>query len=132
MTRSRSRQSMAVAGVVASALAVASCGVGAQVWTGPDGTVTAEPGSRHCGTESALFLVLGDKQYVFDPGSTIEHRFLVSKPEQDAELPADAVDTGLRRSAAHLWLAADGNAPYVVAGDTVQKWPRATQRLGCD
>ena len=132
MARSMRHRLGLVAVISVAALGVAGCGASAQVWTGPDQTVTAQPGSGHCGQESVLFLVLDDEQYVFDPGSTIERQLLVSEPEKDADLPADAVDTGLRRSDAEMWLAADGDAAYVVAGDNVQKWPRATQRFGCD
>jgi hypothetical protein len=83
-----------------------------------------------------LFLDLGDAQYVFDPGSSIEPQMLASKPEEKSTLPADAVDTGLRHSKAELWLAANGDAVYVVSGDgvkndSVQKWPRAVQPIVC-
>lgn len=118
--------------VVAAAWGLSACGASAQVWRGTDQTVTADPGSRQCGTESVLFLALGDEQFVFDPGSTIDRALLTSDPEQDADLPADAVDTGLRRSDAELWLAADGDAVYVVSQDNVQKWPRAVTPIGCD
>ncbi len=119
------------------AVALAACGASAQVWTGPDQTVTANPGASHCGEESVLFLTLGDEQYVYDPGSTIERQLLTSEPEKRVDLPADAVDTGLRRAGKELWLAADGDAVYVVsgdavAGDTAQKWPRAVTSIGCD
>ena len=125
-----------IALAVAAALLLAGCGASAQVWTGPSQTVTAYPGSSHCNDESVLFLALGDAQYVFDPGSVIEPQMLASKPEKNTTLPADAVDTGLRHSTAELWLAANGDAAYVVSGDgvqndSVQKWPRAVQSLVC-
>jgi hypothetical protein len=120
----------------AATLVLTGCGASAQVWTGPSETVTAYPGARHCNLESALFLDLGDAQYVFDPGSTVERQMLVSEPEEKATLPPDAVDTGLRRSDAELWLAANGDAVYVVSGDgvkndSVQKWPRAVEPIVC-
>ncbi len=123
--------------VVAAALGVAGCGTSAQVWTGADQTVTANPGPRHCGTESVLFLSLGDQQYIYDPGSTIERQLLTSEPQKSVNLPADAVDSGLRHSDKEMWLAANGDAIYVVsgdavAGDTAQKWPRAVTPIGCD
>ncbi len=120
----------------AATLVLAGCGASAQVWTGPSQTVTAYPGSSRCNDESVLFLKLGDAQYVFDPGSTIERQLLKSEPEKDATLPADAIDTRLRRSDAEMWLAANGDALYVVSGDglqndSVQKWPRAVEPIVC-
>jgi hypothetical protein len=125
-----------IALTLAATLVLAGCGASAQVWTGPSETVTAYPGSSHCNDESVLFLDLGDAQYVFDPGSVIEPQMLVSKPEKKSTLPADAVDTGLRRSDAELWLAANGDVAYVVSGDgaqkdSVQKWPRAVEPIVC-
>lgn len=123
--------------MVAAMLGATACGARAQVWAGPDQTVTAHPGSRHCGQEAVLFLDLGGEMYVYDPGSTIERQLLKSEPEKRVDLPADAVDTGLRHSDKEMWLAADGDAVYVVpgdavAGDTAQKWPRAVTPIGCD
>jgi hypothetical protein len=132
MARSRFRIALAVA----ATLVLAGCGASSQVWTGPSQTVTAHPGASHCNEESVLFLNLGDAQYVFDSGSVIEPQMLVSKPEKKSTLPADAVDTGLRRSDAEMWLAADGDAVYVVSGDglqndSVQKWSRAVEPIVC-
>ena len=135
MARSRSRMTVAggaLAGVLATALVLTGCGASAQVWTGPGHTVTAYPGSRHCHEESVLFLDLGGETYVFDPGTTVERQLLTSEPDKDATLPADAIDTGLRRSDAEMWITADGDAVFVVAGDHAQKWPRAVQPFGCD
>ena len=126
------------AAVIVAALATAGCGASAQVWTGPSETVTAYPGSQHCNFDSVLFIELGGQQYVFDPGSTVERQLLMGEPEKNAQLPDDAVDTGLRRGKESLWLAADGNAAYVVTGDVVQpgvsaqRWPRAVEPIGCD
>ncbi len=136
MSTLRTRWGVAVV-VVAAAWGLSACGASAQVWTDAQETVTAYPGARHCGQESVLFLQLGGEMYVYDPGSTIERQLLVSEPEKVADLPADAVDTGLRRSDKQMWLAADGDAVYVVSGDavasaTAQKWPRAVTPFGCD
>lgn len=64
--------------------------------------------------------------------AVVEPQMLVGEADKDSYLPADAVDTGLRRSRAELWLAADGDAIYVVSGDEVQLWPRAITPIGCD
>ena len=121
---------------LAATLILAGCGASAQVWTGSSQRFTAYLGASHCNDESVLFLDLGDAQYVFDPGSVMEPQMLVSKSEKKSTLPADAVDTGLRHSKAELWLAANGDAVYVVSGDgvrndSVQKWPRAVQPIVC-
>jgi len=132
-----SRRALAAV-VIAVALATAGCDASAQVWTGPSLTATASPGSQHCNLDSVLFIELGGRQYVFDPGSTVERQLLVGEPEKNAELQADAVDTGLRRGKESLWLAAGGNATYVVSGDVVQPgdsaqlWPRAVEPIRCD
>ncbi len=137
MAGSLRRRAGLAAVMVAAVLGLAACGASAQVWTSTDQTVTAHPGSRHCGDENVLFLNLGDEQYIYDPGSTIERQLLTTEPEKNVNLPADAVDTGLRRSENEMWLAADGDAVYVVSGDAVagdpaQKWPRAVTPIGCD
>ena len=132
-----SRRALAAV-VIVAVLASAGCGASAQVWTGPSLAVTAYPGSQHCNLDSVLFIELGGQQYVFDPGSTVERQLLMGEPEKNAQLPADAVDMGLRRGKESLWLAADGNAAYVVSreaaqpGESAQLWPRAVEPIGCD
>jgi hypothetical protein len=47
----------------------------------------------------------------------------------DAELPEDAVDSGLRLGARELWAEPADDPPgpeavYVVEGDSVERWPR--------
>ena len=132
-----SRWALAVV-AVAAALATAGCSAGTQVWVGPSQTVTAYPGSGHCNLDSVLFVEFDGQQYVFDPGSTVERQLLTGEPEKNSQLPADAVDTGLRRGKSALWLAADGNGVYVVPegsahpGDPAQLWPRAVEPIGCD
>lgn len=127
-----------VAAVVIAVGLTAGCGASPQVWTGPSETVTAYPGAKHCNLDSVLFFDLDGQQYVFDPGSTVERQMLIGEPEKNAQLPADATDTGLRRGKAALWLAADGNAVYLVSGDlakpgdAAQLWPRAVEPIRCD
>lgn len=117
---------------VAAALVTSGCGASPQVWAGPSQTVTAQPGSRHCGEDSVLFLVLGGQQYLYDPGATIPRQYLAQAPEKSVPLPADATDTGFRRGKASLWLAADGGAVYVVSGGSAELWPLVVEGFGCD
>lgn len=132
-----SRRALAAV-VMVAALETAGCGASAQVWTGPSEMVTAYPGSQHCNLDSVLFIELNGRQYVFDPGSIVERQLLTGEPQKNAQLPTDAVDTGLRRGKGSLWLAADGNAAYVVLGEaeppgpSAQLWPRAIEPIRCD
>ncbi len=101
------------------------------MWTGEGPTATEYHGARHCDWESVSFIEINREQYVFDPGSTISRDLLVGEPEDDAELPDDAVDTGQRKGDWELWLAADGQAAYVVTPNNVQKWPHAHEPILC-
>lgn len=131
MAHSRSKR--ALAGLVITVALVASgCGAPTDVWTGDGHVVATYDGSKHCNWDSVHFMEIDREQYVFDPGSTIDRHLLAGEPENDAELPSDAVDTGMRRGNAALWLPADGQAAYVVSKDNVQKWPRAVTPIGCD
>ncbi len=117
--------------VIVAALGVAACGPSPREWTGDGHTVATYDGSKHCNWDSVHFMEIDRTQYVFDPGSTIDPHLLAGEPEQDTELPADAVDSGMRSGMASLWLAADGQAAYVVSKDNVQKWPRAFELILC-
>ena len=120
-----------VATAVVAALSATACGASAQVWTGDGHVVATYDGSKHCNWDSVRFMEIDREQYVFDPGSTIDRHLLAGEPENDAELPSDAVDMGMRRGNASLWLAADGQAAYVVSKDNVQKWPHAFELILC-
>jgi len=94
--------------------------------------VTALPGASQCDEQDVLRIMVGGALYAYDPGTVIDRSLLASAPEADAVLPADAVDTGLRRSHDELWMADDAQALYVVSGDRAQKWPRVITPFGCD
>lgn len=120
-----------VAVMTAAAWGLTACDAPPTVWTGEGPTATQYAGARHCGWESVSFIEIDREQYVYDPGSTIPRDFLAGEPEAHAVLPDDAVDTGLRKGGWELWLAADGQAAYIVTPDDVQKWPHAYEPILC-
>ena len=98
-------------------------------------------GSAHCGWENVAFVSLGWPIGV--PGSDIEHkRHYVRDPNDavdpdgiyhfqaaydgDAELPADAADTGYRYADAELWISPSDvdEAIYFVRPDVIERLPR--------
>lgn len=109
------------------------------VWRGP----------THCGWEDLLFLViswpLGTKVPGPFMGSRHTHMFVrlttddfessdfATTFDPNAELPADAHDTGYNRNGWHLW-ASDRRikqAVWLVHGATIERWPAAKQLFGC-
>jgi len=130
--RDSSGRSAVLVLIAVTALVASGCGASPQVWTGPGQTVTAQPGSAHCGEESVLFLTLDGQDYLYDPGAAIPRQYLAREPQKSVALPLDATDTGLRRGKDSLWLAADGDALYVVSGDSAQLWPLVVEAFGCD
>ena len=111
------------------------------MWTDADGRpvptteLTVMSGPEHCGWEDMTFLSLGrtDRQPTFVRDPDPELGGYVTEPYQGhAQLPDDAVDTGLRHEDDRLWLAPDRSRAYVGATpDDVEVWPRTVQQLGC-
>jgi hypothetical protein len=95
--------------------------------------VVSSPGPGHCGWQRTVFLTLGpDKaQYFRDPhGDLAEYSVVPFDP--DANLPADAVDTGFHTDEWHLYTIPSGRAVFIRTKDgTVERWPRATEPIGC-
>jgi len=114
------------------AIVTSGCGASAEVWKGPSQTVTAQPGPKHCGEEEVLFLTLDGQEYLYDPGAAIPRQYLSQEPQKSVALPADATDTGLRHGKDSLWLGAEGDALYLVSGDSAQLWPLVVEEFGCD
>lgn len=114
----------------------ADAGLEQTVWTDRDGnrvptsTITTMQGDAHCDWQTVTFLHLNDQQYLRDPqhllsGSTVRPY------DGDAQLPADASDTGFRRGSDELWLADDGTVAYLVTDSGVEAWPSTTGMVGC-
>jgi len=97
----------------------------------PTSVLTESTGPEHCGWESVTFLSVEDASFVADPEGVLNESHTAVAFDDDAELPADAVDTGYSREGKHLWLAADGRFAFVVNGETVQAWPALTDQAAC-
>jgi hypothetical protein len=70
-------------------------------------------------------LRLDGRLYVRDPsGGAYDPETLQGVYAGDAELPADAVDTGYRQGARRLFREAGDAAVYVVSPQRVERWPR--------
>jgi hypothetical protein len=110
---------------------------GYRIWVDADGArvptsvLSETTGPEHCEWESVTFLTVDGADFVSDPRSVLTDAYVTAPLDEDAELPADAVDTGYHRESKHLWLAADGRFAFVVDGDSVQAWPATTQQVAC-
>jgi len=99
-----------------------------QVWLDGEGNrvptsvVTSLQGAEHCGWESVTYLIYQDRQYISDPRGVLDVPFVVPF-DDDAELPADAVDTGYRQDDRQFWISADGTVAYLVGDESVEAWP---------
>ncbi len=108
-----------------------------QVWKDADGAriptsvITSSQGPEHCGWESATFLRVDGRNYVSDPRHVLDDRNLVAPFDDDAALPADAVDTGYQRQGQRVWLSSDRRIAFVVTAEAVEAWPSATEQIGC-
>jgi hypothetical protein len=128
-------------------------------WNGPDGEPlpTGRPfvmdvsrGPTHCGWEDHLFLILSwplgtlvrgpfmssrhTHMFVRTSGASSElDSSLATTFDPDAELPLAARDTGFTREGWHLWVddSRIDRAVWLVNGDTVERWPAATEMFAC-
>ncbi|MEV6109350.1 hypothetical protein AB0M28_32260 [Streptomyces sp. NPDC051940] len=118
--------------------------MGVQVWTDAKGarvpvaSVRGRLGNDHCDWQDVLFLTLGEgergaeaPQYVRDEHGKLDEGMVNGPFDPDAELPADARDTGFRRDGGELWLAADGKSAYVRSADGVERWPGTPHPVAC-
>jgi hypothetical protein len=116
-------------------------GSGARV---PVTTVESFAGAAHCDWQDITFLRLGEdprgiardrvEEYVRDTTGELG-RVLEGEFSDHARLPDDATDTGWRHDGRELWLVPDKSAAYLVSLDDqadVERWPAATQPIGCD
>jgi len=106
-------------------------------------------GSGHCDWDSATFLLISwppgrvdddwvtsdiddgtVRLYVRDPDAIFASS-LQGEFNADAELPTDAVATGLHRERWEIWTSPDDAAIYLVGPDHVEQWQRATTFIGC-
>lgn len=98
----------------------------------PSSIIHSLRGAEHCGWESVTYLIYMDTQYISDPHGAMDIPFVVPY-DDDAELPAHAVDTGYRRDDREFWKSADGQVAYLVGEDRVEAWPTpASGSVWCD
>lgn len=88
----------------------------------PTSIIRSFPGADHCGWGSVTFLVLENRDYIRDPRGLIDVPMVMAF-DDDAALPAGAVDTGYQRGGRRLWISVDRRVAYVVDGDRVEAWP---------
>ncbi len=117
-------------------------------WSGPsDGEVTEYDGFEHCGTEEIRFLsvrlgtIAGVEINLASAGTTFalnaEDARQSPPPgaglaDLDAELPANAIDTGYHHRGRRLYIVPGyrPEAVYIVGNRHVERWPRSDS--GCD
>ena len=94
-------------------------------------------GAEHCSWTDITFLLLGREEtadwYVRDINGDFSG-LLHTTFSDEATLPADASDTGLRRDGRQLWIAPGDKAAYLVSLDDpedVERWPAAKQPIRC-
>lgn len=97
----------------------------------PTSIITSSQGAEHCDWESVTFLWFDDIQYISDPRGVLAGVEFVAPFDDDAELPAAAIDTGYEREGRRLWVSADGSVAYLVDDDRVEAWPTSTDPVGC-
>ncbi len=141
------------AGLVVLLCGTAGCGGGtpAQGPTGPwqlDGqevsSVASYQGADECDQQGVHYLHLPwpltgpgagttGRQFARDPGRHFSAAFAPGFA-RDVELPADAVDTGLRNDGIALWTSAAGDRVFLVGSGpgAGEQWPATPYAVGCD
>ena len=70
--------------------------------------------------------------FIRDPAGEIAGEETSTAFDEDADLPADAVDTGYRQGGRALWMRpGDDSFVYLVTAGRVEAWPRASNPAGC-
>ncbi|HYH92141.1 MAG TPA: hypothetical protein VD763_03195 [Candidatus Saccharimonadales bacterium] len=110
------------------------------------GVIALAPGPEHCGWESSLFLTMGwplgriaetsleARLYLRDPEGIHAPALTRGRFAGDVALPEGAFHTGYRYGPDELWVDVDtvDREVYLVRGDVVERWSRASELLGCD
>jgi hypothetical protein len=105
----------------------------------------AAAGPAHCSWGSITMMYIGwplgtrstnaaeARQYIRDPGHTLQPQVLKGTWARDPSMPADASDTGYRYGAVRLFLAPsdDDTYAYLVAPADSERWPRSDPMTLC-
>jgi hypothetical protein len=111
--------------------------LGIQIWVDNNGeripttVLQSARGPAHCEWDSATFLTFNGDTYVKDPQGVLPAEWFNIAFDADTTLPHDADDTGYRLDRHELWLAPDRSAAYIVTQQGVERWPAATDFVGC-
>jgi hypothetical protein len=111
--------------------------LGIQVWVNQHGervpttVIRSSQGPAHCDWDGATFLDLHGDTFVRDPDGVLPPEWFSLTFDPDATLPDDANDTGYRLDRQALWVAADRSAVYIATGNDVERWPAASDFVGC-
>lgn len=70
-------------------------------------------------------------EYIRDPDGVLARDGFIVSFDSDADLPADAADTGYHHEGPHLWISADRTIAYLVDGDHIEAWPTSDEFIGC-
>jgi hypothetical protein len=111
--------------------------LGIQVWVDnkgervPTTVLQSARGPAHCEWDSATFLTFNGDTYVKDPQGVLPAEWFNIAFDADTTLPHDANETGYRLDRHELWLAPDRSAAYIVTQEGVERWPAATDFVGC-
>jgi hypothetical protein len=103
-------------------------------------------GPDHCGFQAATVIVLGDppgvgsfrrrgseRLYVRDPRNVFGDAATAADFAAHARLPQGAVDTGLRRGAAELWVVpGEVSAIYLKLPTRTERWPLDGEPTFCE
>lgn len=110
---------------------------GQSIWLDADGQpvrsdrLFSRRGPGHCGWEGITFLHFEDRLYLRDDKSMLADQTAGSFRLVD-RLPSDAVDTGLHNPEWRLFTVADESSIYMqTIDDTVERWPRGSDDIGC-
>ena len=112
--------------------------------TVPADVIVTRRGPEHCGWQAILIIALGwplgremrneetTREYVRDQDGLASNA-LTGPFEPTADLPSDAVFTGLVSGSAQLWFSASDQDryAYIVTGSSVERWARAPELLAC-
>lgn len=138
-------------------LAVSACGETVEIEPPPgnqwfrdgepvsDDVVAVELGPAACGWENVGFLEVtwpltpaeGEeterRQYVRNVDDSVPAERLLAPYDGGSSLPRGARYTGLHTASFQLWFGPDSDQwAYIVAGPTVEAWPRADPPLECE
>jgi hypothetical protein len=111
----------------------------------PSAELVASAGPAHCGWDSITMMYIGwplgtrstsaaqSRQYIRDPGRTVQEQGLTGSWARNPHVPADATDTGYRYGALKLYLAPSDQDTYayLVAPADSERWPRSEPMTLC-